>query len=608
MANPVGAWYPCVMHRPELDRLQLLAEIDALCARLRRWTDVPPPWQPVELCVALVRRLLGRADALRVRLEAPLVVATLGGSGTGKSALVNALVGQEVVATGKSRPTTLRPTLVCRPDLGPEPLGIDPSLVEVIHAQSAVLADLVLIDCPDPDTTEDVDSPGSTLARLRPVLAHCDVLLVTTTQQKYRSARVADELASAAPGARLVFVETHADHDADIRQDWRQTLESKYAVGEMFFVDSLSALGRAKAGLTPNGEFARLLELLTRELAGTAGSRIRRANFLDLVADTLGAVGRRLDEALPAVDRARTAIDQQRSAMAAQLVAQTRGELLSSRRQWEVRLLGQVAARWGFSPFALVLRLFYGLGGLLSRALLLRARTPAQMALWGAMEGARSWRERNLARQAESATAAAIAGAWDEAQLRAAAVVLEGYAQEAGLDRARVEPRAVAHEAAQASGNFALEVAGELDRLIDQQAARHTGWFTRWRYELLLMAMLGLLLYRLGKNFFYDSWLAPQPGPVFGIEFYVSACFWLVLWCLLLFWAFSSRLRRGLRREIDRLATGWQARPAASLFARLDEDCQQASRWRDELRLIEDHLADLRRRLALPDERLGHVK
>ena len=73
------------------------------------------------------------------------------------------------------------------------------------------LANLVLVDCPDPDTT---DAPGpacpsdTTLARLRRILPLCDVLIVTTTQQKYRSARVAEELAAAAPGARLVFVQT----------------------------------------------------------------------------------------------------------------------------------------------------------------------------------------------------------------------------------------------------------------------------------------------------------------------------------------------------------------------------------------------------------------
>ena len=108
----------------------------------------------------------------------------------------------------------------------------------------------MLVDCPDPDTTEveergrrerpetqtetyppplsPLPSPlSSNLARLRAILPHCDVLLVTATQQKYRSARVADELAAAARGARLVFVQTHADLDDDIREDWRAVLESK---------------------------------------------------------------------------------------------------------------------------------------------------------------------------------------------------------------------------------------------------------------------------------------------------------------------------------------------------------------------------------------------
>ena len=76
-------------------------------------------------------------------------------------------------------------------------------------------------------------------------------------------------------------------------------------------------------------------------------------------------------------------------------------ELLANRRQWENRLLGQAASRWGFSPFALVLRVYQGIGGLFAGALLFRARTPAQMALWGALEGVRTWRRHRQNRRAE---------------------------------------------------------------------------------------------------------------------------------------------------------------------------------------------------------------
>jgi len=209
------------MAKHELARLELLAEIDSLLARMRRWAESAPDWAAARDCRALVERLGERTDALRIRIESPLVVATLGGTGTGKSSLVNALVGDEVARTGRQRPTTQRPTLVCRRELDSRRLGIDPRAVEVVRRDLPELRDMVLIDCPDPDTTEDPQAADTNLWRLRQLLPRCDVLLVTTTQQKYRSARVADELAAAAAGARLVFVQTHADADDDIRDDWR---------------------------------------------------------------------------------------------------------------------------------------------------------------------------------------------------------------------------------------------------------------------------------------------------------------------------------------------------------------------------------------------------
>ena len=139
----------------------------------------------------------------------------------------------------------------------------------------------------------------------------------------------------------------------------------------------------------------------------------------------------------------------------------------------------------------------------------------------------------------------------------------------------------MAAEAETAAGGFVARVSAELESLVARLAQRHTGWFTRFRYEILLVAMLGMLLYRLGKNFFYDSWLAEHPLPVFGLDFYVSAGFWLVLWCLLLLWAFCRRLRRGLRGEIDRLAAGWQdASAAGGIFARVETDCRRVERFR----------------------------
>jgi hypothetical protein len=596
------------MIRAELARLELLAEIDALVDGLKDWADRAPAWQSARACRALVRRLIERTDLMRVRLEAPLVVATLGGTGTGKSALVNALVGAEVTTTGRARPTTQRPILICRPGLTPEALGIEPDTVELVERDLPTLREMVIVDCPDPDTTEEVEAAGSNLARLRQILPHCDVLLVAATQQKYRSARVEEELAAAAPGARLVFVQTHADVEPDIREDWHAVLAEQYTTGHLFFVDSLAALADAQNGLNPRGEFAALLDLLTRQLAGATALRIRRANFLDLLAETLTACDERIREGLPAIEQLRGAIEEQRARLSAQLAGQMRTELLASRRQWESRLVGKVASRWGLSPFALVLRLYQGLGGLLSSALLFRARTPAQVALWGAVEGARSLQRYRRSRRADSSAQRAVAGCWDAAELRAASIVLDGYLSEANLDRETAGLPTIMSEAATAGRDFVTDVSQQLESLLDRVAQRHTGWFTRWRYELLLVAVLGLLLYRPAKNFFYDSWLASPLQPIYGPSFYVVSLFWLVLWCALLLWAFTSRLRRGLRREINQLAERWTtAAPAAGLFVHAESSCAEVDHFRHGLDRLQQQVATLRRRLTLPDDRLGHL-
>jgi hypothetical protein len=553
--------------------------------------------------------VLDRSSAVRLRLDGPLVVATLGGTGVGKSALVNALAGDEVAPVGRTRPTTCLPSVICRPDLALAMLGIDPESVQVVRRDLPALRDLVLIDCPDPDTSEAPEEQASNLSRLRAVLPLCDVILVVATQQKYRSARVSDELEWAASGARLVFVQTHADAETDIREDWRRVLSEWCEAGRIFRVDSPAALADARAGREPRGEFAALAELLTAQLAGAVAARLRRANLIDLVDDALSACCRRLDEALPKIRTLERAIQEYRSRMAAESAIRLRGELLDARRSWESRILARVASHWGFSPFSVLLRVYQGLGGLVAGAILLRARTPAQMVLWGAVEGARGWRRVRRDRKAEQAAVDAAASWWDPATLRAAALAIDGYVSDADLRLPQPAVRTVAAEAAGCGAHFAAGVSGAIDAMIDRAARRHTGWFVRGRYELGLLAMLAAILYRPARNFFYDTWLAGATAPLWGLDQYLVSAFWLALWCGALVWVFTGRLRRGLSAELAAASETWNRPDAvAELFAPAEEAARSAGAFTAQLAGSRRRVAELKRALPADDIPAGRKR
>lgn len=599
------------MTRTEFEHLERLAEIESLADELRRWQQQLAEFPAAGQIRSLIDRLLKRIELLRVRLECPLVVATLGGTGTGKSSLVNALVGSEVTPPGRERPTTRIPTLVCRPEVSPQQLGIDPAKVHLVQRDLAALRDMVLLDCPDPDTSESPEESGSNLARLRELLPHCDMLLVTTTQQKYRSARVADELATAASGARLVFVQTHADLDDDIREDWRRVLAEHYEVGEMFYVDCVSALADAQQGIY-RGEFARLVEFLTRELAGTAAKRIRRANFVDLLHDTLARCHERMREWLPAIERLQQTLQAQRQKLAEALVAPLRRELAAYRREWERLLLAELATRWGSSPFAWVVRLYLGLGGLVTRAAILRARSPAQMVLWGSVEAGRWWHRRRRAQHAAAATARVAQLAWSAGELREAATIVAGFAHDAGMPRGgrmvsdSARPAHLETEAEAAAAAFLAQAGQDVSGLVQGLADAKQGWLLRGPLELLLIAMATSLGFRLAWNFFYESWLAVPRQPLLGLDFYLVAGIWFIVWCVALVWLLAAWLRRGLHRHIDQLSERWRRQcRLEQLFAAQEHYCQRMQDSMRHLEWLQARVDELRRQLEV-SPLLGH--
>lgn len=583
----------------ELQQIELLARVDDLVARVNAWGDAAHGWAPLEQCAAILRRTLARVATLRIRLEAPLVVATFGGTGTGKSSLVNALVGEESTTAGKERPTTRQPVLITHPGTDLSLLGLPVDDFKVIRRDADLLRDIVLIDCPDPDTSEG-DAPGSNLERLRALLPHCDVLIYTSTQQKYRSARIVDELAEAAAGCRIVFVQTRADLDQDIREDWRRQLRGSYEVPDLFFVDSLRALREQQAGQRPTGEMARLIQLLMTQLSAGDRVRIRRANVIDLLQAALHRCEQIVAAHRPQVKTLEQALADQRAGLSRKMSARLETELLGGRNLWERRLLTAVTDSWGFSPFSSVLRLYNGLGAFIASMSLYRARSTAQVALIGAIEGTRWLKGRREQQQAEQTLDRVSILGLDDSLLREAELVIEGHVYSAGLTRDLMQPRSLSDlrsQAARVEGEFLGDARARVDDIIHDLAAVNSRWYVRGWYELLFLAYVGFVLYRAGRNFFYESFLEHQP--LLTTDFYLPAAIFFVLWSALLVMAFTRRLRYGLSTRVRELSRELvEIQLADGLFPSLDAACRRIELQRSDLEALTRQVDQLSRDMA----------
>ncbi len=592
----------------ELTELETLAQVDELSRKVTRWASQESPWEPLGFARALVRRVVSRLETLRSRLTAPLVVATFGGTGTGKSALVNALIGRECTASGQLRPTTTKPIVIVHPDTSLEAIGLPLDQTIVERALVPVLRDLVIIDCPDPDTSE-AETGGSNLARLHQLLPYCDVLIYVSTQQKYRNNRVVDELAQAAPGCRLVFVQTRADLDSDIRDDWRSQLQGKYEVPDMFFVDSVRALKEQRAGQPPTGEFQRLVWLLTTELSAERRLQVRHANVLDLVHAACERCQAHLRQRLPALEKVEKELELQRQKLVTRMTKGLQDELLTGGMLWERRLLVAVTEHWGASPFSAVLRFYNGFGAWLASAGLFRARTTAQMALIGAVHGARWLSSKNQEAQTESRLERVASFGLDDALLRESQLVIAGYVEEADLDPALLQTDnfdRLRHEAVRVEDEFLGDARQKIDEIIDQLAAEHAGPVTRWTFEALFLSLVVYICWRSAYNFFYSSLFLDKP--LLTSEYYVHAAVFLGLWSGGLVMAFAWLARRGLHGRVTALANRMaHSRLASGLFPQLELACRDARRQTDDLKALTDSTANLRKSL-LPMPTLGTVR
>jgi hypothetical protein len=518
------------------------------------------------------------------------------------------LVGRECTRSGRERPTTTLPVLIAHPDTNLEALNLPVAEFERVQVDAPILRDIVVVDCPDPDTSEG-ETSGSNLSRLRKILPHCDVLLIVSTQQKYRSARVSDELLQASEGCRLLFVQTHADRDTDIREDWRQQLTAKFAVPDVFFVDSVRALQDQQAGRRPAGDFARLQDLLTSRIAASQRIQVRRANLLDLIQSALQRCQQQVGEHLPAVEKLEAALEEQRQKLHDAMTARLRKELASSQSLWERRLLTAVTERWGVSPFSSLLRTYSGLGNLIASATLWRARSSVQMALVGVVQGTRWLTSKHKEHEAESnlERMASSLGLEDDL-LRESQLVLTGFLRDAGLMslfHRGTTVQDLRQQAVRVEGQFLGDVGQRIDALVQEVAVRRSGWLIRAWYELLLLSFVGFVLYRVLKSFFWDSMIPSDSprDPFLPTHFYVNAGVIFLIWGTLLVMMFTRRLRGGLQKRVDQLANELAKQSLdVGLFPTWEKACRDIHAQCEQLEALAVATERVRDRIRTPSD------
>jgi hypothetical protein len=250
-----------------------------------------------------IERFRADAEAARFHLNrqdgGPVIVALLGGTGTGKSTLFNRILGADLTATSFRRTYTAGPVAAAQDEksLPPKWLGVEMELVDpsqlpargkpdalmLVQANTELTQRIVLVDTPDLDGDQPLHH-----AQADRVFRWADALLFLVTPEKYQMTELLPyyRLAARFRIPRL-FAMNKAEAQAVV-EDYAQQLTSRGDIAQSGISNAMFAIPRDDASYEPPAEIN--LQALRAALASLKlpSADYRRTGAHRRVGDLLG--------------------------------------------------------------------------------------------------------------------------------------------------------------------------------------------------------------------------------------------------------------------------------------------------------------------------------